>query len=84
MNKHLKLKDILPYFTEESEDIQIYVNGNGSCERWDEFSGNSPLLAIIGNSVDDNYYISDMSCISKDTIRIMLSRREPLAEMYDG
>ena len=83
MNKHLQLKDILPYFPSDSERIQICFKGHG-WETFDEFHGNSPSLELLGRSLGDEYYISDMGSIAEDTIRIMLSRREPLAEMYDG
>lgn len=83
MNKHLKLKDILPYFMSDSERIQICFKGHG-WETFDEFHGNSPTLEMLGNSLNEDYYISDIGCIEQDTIRIMLSRREPLVEMYDG
>ena len=83
MNKHLKLEDILPYFSSDSECIQICFKGHG-WETFDEFHGNSPSLEMLGRFLGDEYYISDIGCIAEDTIRIMLSRGIPLAEMCDG
>lgn len=68
MNKHLQLKDILPYYDSDSERIQVTTK---VWDRYDEFHAQSPLLKEFSDWV-----VLDMGCIAEDVLRVFIRKIE--------
>ena len=70
MDKHLKLKDILPYFDGDDEILQVSTDGWDS-EVCDIFHANSNLLKEFSD-----WDIVDMGAIEENVLSVVIKKGE--------
>lgn len=70
MDKHLKLKDIIPYFNGDDEVLQVSTDGWDS-EECDIFHADSRLLRVFSD-----WDIVYMGSVGESVIRVLIKKGE--------